>query len=192
VPARRLVPIAAALTLAAILLALLVGGVTVHGSQLAARYTARTSFALFIVAYGLGPWLSRGAPAIGPRERSAWLAFVTAHVIHLGCVGVYVGLSGNAPVLERALGGILGYAAVAAIGIVLSPAGSVGQPKGRRVTTIGGLYLTFVFVMSYLPRVTQPGSLHVEAWAGYLALLALAVSLPLLRFALARRAALVS
>ena len=133
---------------------------------LAARFTARLSFPLFLLVFVSTPWNQLAPSAasrfVAKRRRSFGLAFATAHTIHLGALATYLHVIGEHPAPQRlAVGG------AAYLGMFLMVATSNDasvRALGRRWRTLHrtGLYLLwFVFAFTYTNRVVSRGAEYV-------------------------------
>src|SRR5262249_51404182 len=84
---------AAAVAGAAIWLGRAIGSDVTEGWLLAARYTARVSFLLFLPVYCASSWHRlRPGPAsraVLANRRSLGLAFASAHTVHLGALSMF-------------------------------------------------------------------------------------------------------
>jgi methionine sulfoxide reductase heme-binding subunit len=141
-----------ALSLSTVALSVVVFGATVEGAQAAARWSARTSFLLFALAFTGPSWnrlfQSPAAHAVADREWPLTLAFAGSHLVHLVALAVYVSLTGHELDPVRLAGGALGYALLLLV---------LFRPPAR---SWAFYYLWFIFFMTYLPRVrgTLPGA----------------------------------
>lgn len=133
---------------------LAITGPGAEGWLLAARYTARWSFAVFLVAF-LGPVVARSFGE--SHARTAILAFGAVHGIHLGALGTYRVVAGEPPGLDALAVGGLAYGLIA----VLVGAELAGK-SGRVLRAVGLYYAWFVFVLTYATRLGT-ADLH---WVG--------------------------
>ncbi len=164
-----------------------VGGDAAADALLAARYTARTSFALFLVVYLAGP-LATLKPGLNTRniarDRRWWgLAFAAAHFIHLAALIRFFIVSGEDPKLLTVVGGGFGYVVLAAMAATSSDRAqrALGRWWGR-LHTFGLHYLWFVFAFSYFGRLFDPAR-QEQGIAGF----GLALAALILRIVAARR-----
>ena len=129
--------------------------------QLAARYTARISFLLFLCVYCMGPAyrLTHAQALRGPlRNRRDWgLCFAMAHGVHLAALVTFLAVSGKpASPVTLVLGGF-GYAVLLAL--VLTSNDAAMKRLGaqwKRLHRFGIHYLWLIFTLTYLGRVTGP------------------------------------
>lgn len=129
-------------------------GPDAQGWLLAARYTARWSFVVFLVAF-LGPVIAPGFNEAGTR--AAILAFGAVHGIHLGALVTYRVVTGEAPGPDALAVGGLAYGLIA----VLVAAELLGK-SGRALRAVALHYAWFVFVLTYATRL---GSAETR-WVG--------------------------
>ena len=186
-PQRRFTPI---LAIAGLLLGAAVAGsmlsahgFTTEGWQLAARYTARTSFLLFLWPY-LASSLARLWPSgltrtVLQERRGFGLAFAGAHGVHFVALFMFFQVSGEAPSpVTLALGGF-GYVLVALMAATSNDA-SV-RLLGRnwaRLHAFSLHYVWFIFVATYAGRIAK----HPDM-GEYVVLISLAFAALAIRFA---------
>jgi len=112
---------------------------------LSARYTARLAFCLFLIAFLAPVWF----PGFGEAgKRDAYLAFASAHGIHLGALITYRALIGDAPDAVTVAAGGLAYG----LGAVLAVAYILGQ-TWRRFETATLHYVLLIFALTYASRI---------------------------------------
>jgi sulfoxide reductase heme-binding subunit YedZ len=132
-------------------------GLDADGWQMAARYTARTSFLLFLLPFIAAPLASlwRGGAVLVRNRRGLGLGFAMAHFVHLGALTGYFVVSGETPAMITALGGGLGYLFVAAMAVTSHDAmvRRMGAKRWKLMHTIGLYYIWFIFAFTYLGRV---------------------------------------
>ena len=157
-------------------------GQTNEGWQLTARYTARTSFLLFLWPY-LASSLARlwpnGATRTLLRERRGFgLAFAGAHGVHLAALITFLQVSGETPSpVTVALGGF-GYVLVALMAATSNDA-SV-RLLGRnwsRLHAVSLHYVWFIFVATYAGRIAKHPDMSEYVVLISLAFAALAIRL---------------
>ncbi len=173
--------VAAALAgVAATLLGLSTGTTAIESWQLAARYTARVSFLIFMPVYVASAWY-RLAPgtasrALMRRRRAAGLAFATAHTIHLGALVTFVRMSGEAPALVTLVVGGGAYLTMFAMAATSNDAAvrMLGR-NWKRLHAFGIQYIWFVFAQSYARRALAGDPIHMVLFAMVLGGLALRV-----------------
>jgi len=132
-----------------------------EGWQLAARYTARLAFPIFLAAFVAGPW-HRLRPGAASRwllrhRRAAGLAFATVFAAHLVSLVTF-------NVLERTLpdpptlvvgGGALVVAALMAATSNDAAVRRLGATRWRRLHTVGMWWLWLVFTITYGGRLAS-------------------------------------
>ncbi len=132
-------------------------GISERGWQLAARYTVRVSFPLFLMAYLAGPlmvlWRSNASRWLMRNRRYIGLNFAIAHTVHLGALSSYFLYLGIAPDATTLAGGGLAYALIFAMAAT-SNDWSVNKlgPNWRRLHSVGLHYVWFIFLITYLGR----------------------------------------
>lgn len=185
--ARRLwqltLPLCAAVALVAgLLVSVTLAGAAdaLEGWQLAARFTARLAFLVFLPVYIASAW-HRLAPGAASRwlmrnRRSLGLAFATAHTVHLVALTVFNRMAGQVPDPSALVVGGGAYVMLLAMALTSNDAAvrRLGPRRWKRLHAVGIHWLWFVFAFSYAGRVAE-GQLR------FLPLLALAL------FALALR-----
>jgi len=160
---RRVAPllIALAASVVAIAAAALVGDDPAAQSQLAARWTARASFLIFLIAYSagaLGTLFPSSLTALILRRRRQWgLGFALSHAIHLGALIHFLTLTGQAPSPVSLIGGGFGYVVIAAMAATSNAAGQRALGRWwKRLHVFGVHYIWFVFFFSYAGRIADP------------------------------------
>jgi DMSO/TMAO reductase YedYZ heme-binding membrane subunit len=152
--------------------------------QLAARYTARFAFSIFLPVFVASAW-NRLAPGrvsrfLVRRRRALGLAFATAHTVHLVALVAYNVVAGTRPDAPTIAVGGGAYLLMFAMAATSNDA-SVRR-LGRnwlRLHKLGVYWLWFVFTFSYAGR-TFGGKPGFAPW------LAAAVAALALRIAAAR------
>jgi DMSO/TMAO reductase YedYZ heme-binding membrane subunit len=124
---------------------------------LAARYTARLSFPIFVLVFVSSSW-NRLAPIrvsrfLVRRRRALGLAFATAHTIHLGALVTANVVAGKRPDAVTLLVG--GGAYLVMFAMVATSTDAAVRRLGRnwlRLHKLGIYWLWFVFTFSYAGR----------------------------------------
>ncbi len=127
---------------------LAVFGPAVEGWLLAARYTARWSFVVFLGAF-LGTALVRAL--CEAKTRAAILAFGAVHGIHLGVLVTYRIIAGETPPVTALAVGGFAYGLIAAL--------MVAELVRRSGPVFRGVvlhYALLVFVLTYASRLNAP------------------------------------
>lgn len=165
----HVVPFAAAgaLSLTALIIAAVSGNGIEDMAKLAARYTARASFTVFLIVYLASSlfrlWRDGTTIALVKRRRQWGLAFALSHTIHLAALAWYSIAFQHAPRLTTLLGGGLGYALLYAM--VLTSNDASQRAMGiwwKRLHTVGTHWLWFIFTFSYFGRIFGPADLRVQ------------------------------
>ncbi len=127
--------------------------------QLAARYTARLAFLLFLPVYVASSW-HRLAPSAATRwlmrrRRSLGLAFAIAHIVHLGALATFQVTSRGMPdFVTLGVGGGAFFVLFAMVATSNDAAvRRLGGRRWQRLHRFGMHYLWFVFAFSYAGRV---------------------------------------
>jgi len=153
--------VAAIVAIAAALLGIAWGDDRTTSWQLAARYTARAAFPLFLTVFVAGPW-RRLAPGPAPRwlvahRRALGLAFATMFTVHLAALTTYSLVRGEGPNTVTLVVG--GGAFVTLYALVLTSNDAavrrLGARRWRRLHVFGLYYLWFVFTFSYVGRLAN-------------------------------------
>lgn len=140
-----------------------------HGWVMAARYTARLAFLLFMVVFLLAPAMrATGSGLLRPamrERRGLGLAFAAAHFTHLAALIAALVALGQPPALLTVIFGGFGYVLLAAMALTSNDAAlrRLGPPAWRRLHTFGLYYLWFIFDYTYLGRVQRSPEM-TEYW----------------------------
>jgi methionine sulfoxide reductase heme-binding subunit len=159
----RAVPIllAGALAVAGVLAGFWLGADHAEQWLLASRYTARASFAVFLIVYSasslLRLWPSAMTKALVRHRRQWGLGFALAHTIHLGALAYFNIIILNMPGLQALLGGGLAYGLM----FVMAATSNNASMKAmgiwwKRVHTAGIHWIWFIFTFSYFGRLFDP------------------------------------
>jgi DMSO/TMAO reductase YedYZ heme-binding membrane subunit len=132
----------------------------VEGWQLAARWTARVGFPIFILTYAASSlaklWpsdLSRGLW----RNRRWWgLGFAACHTVHLYALVTYNRLAGHDTSTQTLIGGGGAYAILYLMALTSNEAAMRALGRNwKRLHTLGIHWLWFIFAFSYFGRVAE-------------------------------------
>lgn len=152
------VGLCAVLALGCLSIGLAAGAAPDERWQLAARYTARLSFLLFLPVYAASAW-HRLAPSAASRfvmrrRRAFGLGFATAHTVHLCALTTYQVTVEKWPDAATLIVGGGAYAAMFAMAATSNDAAvrRLGR-SWRRLHSVGIHWLWFVFTFSYAGRV---------------------------------------
>lgn len=147
--------VAAVVALAAVAIGHALGEDTAGGWQLAARYTARIAFPVFLAAFVAGPW-QRLRPGPVPRwllrhRRAIGLAFATIFLAHTVSLISFSVLKGTvpSPVTLVVGGGALVVTAVMAATSNDAAVRALGGARWRRLHGFGMWWLWLVFTFTY-------------------------------------------
>jgi methionine sulfoxide reductase heme-binding subunit len=134
-------------------------GQEAFGWQMAARFTARLSFLMFLIPYLASSFailLPSGATRSLVRERRGFgLAFAGAHFVHLGALSTFMVVAGEAPGVPQLVFGGFGYVMIALMAAT-SNDWSVRKlgANWARLHAFGLNYVWFVFVvLTYARRI---------------------------------------
>jgi DMSO/TMAO reductase YedYZ heme-binding membrane subunit len=156
-----LLPIVAPITaaaLAALFFGLHAGATPDESWRLAARYTARLSFCVFLLTYVASSWQRRWpgdfARQLVRQRRGLGLAFAAAHSVHLGALVQYNLVTEQVPDAVTLIGGGGAYVAMFAMAATSNDASvrALGR-QWRTLHRIGMHWLWFIFTFSYAGRV---------------------------------------
>jgi methionine sulfoxide reductase heme-binding subunit len=164
--------------LLALFVGLQAGADHVENWRLAARWTARAGFPIFILTYSAS---SLGRLWHVPWTRTLWrdrrwwgLGFAAAHTVHLYALITFLKVSGETRPLPVLLGGGIGYGLLYAMVLTSDEAAMRALGKNwKRLHTLGIHWLWAVFFISYAGRAVKPGSMNYGLFAAIIALAAL-------------------
>lgn len=137
------------------------GNDAVEEAQLAARYTARVAFPVFLIVYTASSiaylWQNETIRSVMRVRRQWGLGFALAHGIHLIALITYFRISGSTPaVASLALGGVA-YVLIAAMAITSNDASMRAMGIWwKRLHRFGMHWVWLVFTLSYLKRSVDP------------------------------------
>lgn len=145
----------------------------------AARYTARFSFPIFVLA-----WFASALAALWPggwravllrRRRAIGLSFAAAHFVHLAALLIAVFVFSAQPSAKTIYGGGFTYVLIAAMALTSNDwsVRTLGPRNWKTLHTLGGLAIAIVFTVSYLGRLEEKARLAIPT----LALIGVAVAL---------------
>jgi methionine sulfoxide reductase heme-binding subunit len=159
----RMVPVAlcASLAFAAIGVGFALGSDSADQWLLAARYTARVSFPIFLLTYCASSLVRLWPLPIWKgvlRHRRQWgLGFAFAHSVHLGALAWFNIVIQNMPGLQSLLGGGLAYGLIYAMGLTSNDASQKALGIWwKRLHTFGIHWIWFIFAFSYFGRLFDP------------------------------------
>jgi DMSO/TMAO reductase YedYZ heme-binding membrane subunit len=161
--ATKLLPIwfAAVLAFGAVALAFTIGTDPAGELLLAARWTARVSFPVFILTYCASSlvrlWPNDLWKTILRHRRQWGLGFALAHTVHLAALAWYNIAIQHMPAAQTLLGGGLAYALMFAMALTSNDASMrrLGM-WWKRLHTAGIHWIWFIFAFSYFGRLFDP------------------------------------
>ncbi|MDP3907133.1 hypothetical protein [Novosphingobium sp.] len=167
---------------AAMLIGLGSGVLPTDGWELAARWTARVGFPIFLLVY-LASSLARlwpgGWRAAVLRDRRFWgLGFAACHTVHLFALVMFLKLGDETRGLETLIPGGLGYVVLYAMAAT-STDGAMRKlgANWKRLHRVGIHYLWLIFTLSYAGRLMTAETRIVGVIGTALALAALGLRL---------------
>jgi methionine sulfoxide reductase heme-binding subunit len=131
-----------------------------EGWQLAARWTARVGFPIFILTYTASSlaklWpgeLTRGLW----RDRRWWgLGFAACHTVHLYALVTYTRMAGNEVTTQTLIGGGGAYAIMYLMALTSNEASMRALGKNwKRLHKLGIHWLWFIFAFTYFGRIVE-------------------------------------
>ena len=173
-----------------LLVAFLGAGWSEEAVRVVIRWTARVGIVLFAAAFSAGPlrslWRVESTRWMVTNRRGLGLSFALVHTTHLAAL-VVLGLEFPDPFVDgldvvTLVGGGLAYVFMGGMAATSNDAAVrwLGPQRWRRLHTVGGWYILIIFAQTYGPRALL-GAPHD------LALTALTLAVPALRFARWRR-----
>ncbi len=163
---KRYIPfvLAVVLSIKALTVAWLLGPDATEQLRLAARYTARASFAMFIVTYSasalLRLWPNDWTKMIVRYRRQWGLGFAFVHTVHLAALSWFNIAIDNMPGVQTLLGGGLAYGLMYVMAFTSNDASvrALGR-NWKRIHTAGIHWLWFIFTFSYFGRLFDPATM---------------------------------
>jgi methionine sulfoxide reductase heme-binding subunit len=136
------------------------GSTPVESWLLAARWTARVGFPIFILAYAASSlaklWPSNLTRGLWQGRRWWGLGFAASHTVHLYALVTYLDLSGEGRPLGVLIGGGGAYVMLYLMAATSNDAAMRTLGKNwKRLHTLGIHWLWFVFAFSYFGRVAE-------------------------------------
>jgi methionine sulfoxide reductase heme-binding subunit len=166
----------------AVMIGFLLGGDFADQLLLASRFTARASFALFLVTYSASSlvrlWPSDATRLIMRHRRQWGLGFAWVHTVHLVALALYNIIILNMPGFQTLAGGGLAYALMYAMALTSNRSSMMALGIWwKRLHTVGIHWLWFIFTFSYFGRLFDPGRMMQGAILFPLCLAALGLRL---------------
>jgi sulfoxide reductase heme-binding subunit YedZ len=145
------------------------GGWNADAAGAAARYTARFSFPIFVLA-----WSASALAALWPggwrgvllrRRRAVGLSFAAAHFVHFGALLIAVLVFAAQPSAKTVYGGGAGYVFIALMALTSNDwsVRTLGPRNWKLLHTLGGLTIAVIFAVSYLGRLEDKPWLALPA-----------------------------
>jgi DMSO/TMAO reductase YedYZ heme-binding membrane subunit len=161
---------------------------------LAARWTARVGFPIFLIAYSasalLRLWPSDLTKALVRKRRWWGLGFAASHTVHLYALVTYNMLLDHTPSVSTLIGGGGAYAILYVMAFTSNNAAMrVLGVNWKRIHTLGIHWLWFIFAFSYFGRVMSGKEMPYSAITLSLAIVALGLRIAAWQKARARRRA---
>jgi sulfoxide reductase heme-binding subunit YedZ len=177
-------PLALGITLAS---AAIFGGFQVGISEveqwkLAARWTARVGFPVFLITYSASSlaklWPSPTTRALWQNRRWWGLGFAASHTIHLYALVTYLRMSSEERTLVSLIPGGIAYLFIFAMALTSNDAAMRALGKNwKRLHTVGIHYIWLIFTLAYAGRLFEPQTRAEALVAVPLALAALGLRL---------------
>ncbi len=150
--------LAALVSLGAVALALIAGENVVEQAGMAARWTARVGFPIFILTYSASSlvrlWPNETWKTVLRHRRQWGLSFAFAHTVHLAALVTYLQISGEGRPLATLLGGGGAYVMLYLMALTSNDASQRALGKWwKRLHTLGIHWIWFIFTFSYFGRI---------------------------------------
>ncbi|MFY7835854.1 MAG: hypothetical protein ACOVQ0_06190 [Novosphingobium sp.] len=161
---------------------LLIGGNTLEGWGLAARWTARVGFPIFLAAY-LASSLVKLAPAPWSRallrDRRWWgLGFAASHTVHFVALVVATSLNPEPRSIASLIPGGIAYVFILLMALTSSKAAMRALGRNwKRLHSTGIHVIWLIYTLAYAKRIPVPETRLIGMTMTALALTALALRL---------------
>ncbi|WP_135213078.1 hypothetical protein [Vitreimonas flagellata] len=145
------------------------GGWNADGAGAAARYTARFSFPIFVLAWSASAlatlWPGGWRSVMLRRRRAIGLSFAAAHFVHFAALLIAVCVFAAQPSAKTIYGGGFTYVLIAAMALTSNDwsVRKLGPRNWKMLHTFGGLAIAIVFTVSYLGRLDEKPWLAIPA-----------------------------
>lgn len=145
------------------------GGWNADAADAAARYTARFSFPVFILAWSASAlailWPGGWRGVLLRRRRALGLSFAAAHFVHLAALLVVVLVFGAERSAATIYGGGAGYVFVALMALTSNDwsVRTLGPRNWKTLHTIGAAVIAVIFTVSYFGRLDEKPWLAIPA-----------------------------
>lgn len=145
----------------AVVLALWAGVAPVDQAQMAARWTARVGFPIFILTYSASSlarlWPGETTKTVLRHRRQWGLGFAFAHTVHLAALVTYLRISGDSRTITTLIGGGGAYVMLYLMAFTSNDAAQRAMGVWwKRLHTLGIHWLWFIFTFSYFGRIFDP------------------------------------
>ncbi len=155
------ITLAAIVSLGAVALALIVGADAAEQSALAARWTARVGFPIFILTYSVSSlvrlWPNDVWKTVLKHRRQWGLAFVFTHTVHLVALVTALELNNETRPWIVYLGGGGAYVMLYVMAVTSTDAAQRALGVWwKRLHRLGIHWLWFIFAFSYFGRTMDP------------------------------------
>lgn len=147
------------------------GGWNAEAAGAAARYTARFSFPIFVLAWSASAlaklWPGNWRSVLLRRRRALGLSFAAAHGVHLAALLVAVLMFSGDPTPTTIYGGGFGYVMIALMALTSNDwsVRKLGPRNWKTLHTFGGIVIAAIFFVSYLGRLEDKAWLAIPALA---------------------------
>ncbi len=143
-------------------LGILLGSDIIDQAHVAARWTARAGFPIFILTYSASSlarlWPNDTTKAMLRHRRQWGLGFAFAHTVHLVALVTFLKVSGEPPKLLTLVGGGAAYVLLYAMAVTSNDAAMRALGVWwKRLHRFGIHWLWFVFTFTYFGRIFDPG-----------------------------------
>ena len=143
-------------------LGILLGSDIIDQAHMAARWTARAGFPIFILTYSASSlarlWPNDTTKAMLRHRRQWGLGFAFAHTVHLVALVTFLKISGEPPKLPTLVGGGAAYVLLCAMAVTSNDAAMRAMGVWwKRLHRFGIHWLWFVFTFTYFGRIFDPG-----------------------------------
>lgn len=145
------------------------GGWNAEAAGAAARYTARFSFPIFVLAWSVSAiaklWPGGWRSVLLRRRRAIGLSFAAAHGVHLAALLVAVLVFTSEPKPTTIYGGGFGYLMIALMALTSNDwsVRKFGPRNWKALHTFGGIVIAVIFFVSYLGRLEEKAWLAIPA-----------------------------
>ena len=145
----------------AVVLGVLLGSDLIDQARMAARWTARAGFPIFILTYSASSlarlWPNDTTKAVLRHRRQWGLGFAFAHTVHLAALVTFLKVSGEPAKLPTLVGGGAAYVLLYAMAVTSNDLAMRALGVWwKRLHRVGIHWLWLVFTFSYFGRIFDP------------------------------------